>query len=80
VLNIAEGAGRFSPLDKARFYGIARGSATACGALLDPLLARHLVAQPLYGEAGRLIVRIVQMLTRLADRMATVFRGFRDKL
>jgi hypothetical protein len=30
------------------------------------------VAQPLYGEARSLIVRIVQMLTRLADRMATM--------
>jgi len=28
VLNIAEGAGRFSPPDKGRFYSIARGSAT----------------------------------------------------
>jgi len=72
VLNIAEGAGRFSPPDKARFYGIARGSATECGALLDLLFARYLVAQPLYGEARSLIVRIVQMLTRLADRMATM--------
>jgi len=78
VLNIAEGAGRFSPPDKARFYGIARGSATECGALLDLLLARHLVAEPRYGEARSLIVRIVQMLTRLADRMATMHATRKD--
>lgn len=78
VLNIAEGAGRFSPPDKARFYGIARGSATECGALLDLLIARQLVAMPLYGEARRLIVRIVQMLTRLADRMTTMQAARRD--
>ena len=69
VLNIAEGAGRFSPPDKSRFYSIARGSATECGAILDLLLARHLVAESLHREARSLIVRIVQMLTRLADRM-----------
>jgi four helix bundle protein len=40
VLNIAEGAGRFSAPDKARFYAIARGSATEWGAVLDLLLAR----------------------------------------
>jgi four helix bundle protein len=38
VLNIAEGAGRFSSPDKARFYGIARGSATECGAGLPAVL------------------------------------------
>jgi four helix bundle protein len=71
VLNIAEGAGRFSPPDKARFYAIARGSATECGALVDLLLARGLIGGPLYGEARTLIVRIVQMLTQLGARMAT---------
>ena len=29
VLNVAEGSGRFAPADKAHFYLIARGSATA---------------------------------------------------
>lgn len=72
ALNIAEGAGRFSPLDKARFYAIARGSATECGAVVDLLLARGLVAAPRHREARILIVRIVQMLTRLIARMYTV--------
>jgi four helix bundle protein len=34
-LNIAEGAGRLNEQDKGRFYGIARGSAVECGAILD---------------------------------------------
>jgi four helix bundle protein len=71
ALNIAEGAGRFSPPDKARFYAIARGSATECGAVVDLLLARSLVAGPRHREARILIVRIVQMLTRLIARMST---------
>src|SRR5438034_11291886 len=43
VLNIAEGAGRSSAPDKARFYAIARGSATECAAALDVLVARGLL-------------------------------------
>ena len=43
VLNIAEGCGRRSPADKARFYSMARGSATECAAILDLLGARGLV-------------------------------------
>jgi four helix bundle protein len=34
VLNVAEGAGRRSRRDKARFYSMARGSAAECGAIL----------------------------------------------
>jgi four helix bundle protein len=71
VLNIAEGAGRFSPADKARFYAMARGSATECAAILDLLGARRLVDDRLRNHARALLVRIVQMLTRLVARMAT---------
>jgi four helix bundle protein len=35
TLNIAEGAGKFSPGDKRRYYLSARGSATESAALLD---------------------------------------------
>jgi len=70
VLNVAEGAGRFSPPDKARFYAIARGSATECGALVDLLLARRLVTAPTHQAARGLVVRIVQMLTRVTASMA----------
>jgi four helix bundle protein len=42
VLNIGEGAGRFSGPDQARFFVIARGSATECAAVLDVLRVRRL--------------------------------------
>ncbi len=42
VLNIAEAGGRRSRRDKARFYSIARGSATEVAALLEVLTARRL--------------------------------------
>jgi four helix bundle protein len=42
VLNIAEAGGRRSRRDKARYYAIARGSATETAALLDVLALRRL--------------------------------------
>lgn len=65
MLNIAEAAGRRSRPDKARFFTIARGSAAECGALLDLLKARGVVSRDDCQHGRSLIVRIVQMLTRL---------------
>jgi four helix bundle protein len=70
VLNVAEGAGRVSPPDKARFYAMARGSATECAAVLDLLWTRGVVDAGLRNRARSLLVRIVQMLTRLIARMS----------
>jgi four helix bundle protein len=65
VLNIAEGAGRRFSRDKAHCYTIARGSTTECAAVLDLLLSRGLLS-PAAHRCGRgLLVRVVQMLTRL---------------
>ena len=69
VLNIAEGCGRRSPADKGRFYSMARGSATECAAILDLLGVRGVVDDRLRKRARALLVRVVQMLTRLAARM-----------
>jgi four helix bundle protein len=69
LLNIAEGAGRFSPPEKARFYGIARGSATECAAILDLLLARGLAPVASLRRGRGLLLRITQMLTKLNARM-----------
>ena len=76
MLNIAEGAGRRSPADKGRFYSMARGSATECSAVVDLLGARNLVDDRLRERARALLVRIVQMLSRLVARM-TVRGGSR---
>lgn len=68
VLNIAEGAGRTTGPDKAHFFAIARGSATESAAALDLLLARGLVGPTEHRHARGLLVRIVQMMTRLIAR------------
>ena len=71
VLCIAEGAGRSSRPDKARFYSMARGSATECAAIVDIATARRLCS-PATGAAARvLLIRVVQMLTKLIARMAS---------
>jgi four helix bundle protein len=69
LLNLAEGAGRFAPADKARLYSIARGSAMECGGILDVLLARKLITAAAYRRLHGLLVRIVAMLTKLHARM-----------
>jgi len=70
VLNIGEGAGRRGRADKRRFYGIARGSAMECGAVLALLAARQLGEPQQLHEAKCLLVRIVQMLSALERRLA----------
>ena len=63
-LNIAEGVGKPSPLDQARFHAIARGSAMECGAILDVVRVLQGSADSL-DRAKELVVRIVEMLTKM---------------
>jgi len=69
VCCIAEGAGRRTPRDKAHFFTIARGSAAECAAVLDLLAARRLLAASAHRHGRGLLVRIVQMLSRLIARL-----------
>ena len=64
-LNIAEGAGRSTSKDQARFYDIARGSTLECGACLDVIVARRLATNEQINEGKQLLNGIVAMLTRL---------------
>src|SRR5215470_3920762 len=68
VLNIAEGCARFARAEKAHFYLIARGSTMECAAILDVALSRGLVSPAAYRHGRGLLTRVVQMLTRLAQR------------
>src|SRR5438067_12729265 len=46
-LNIAEGNGKFSARDRARFFEMARGSTLECAACLDVLLVRKVTKEEL---------------------------------
>jgi four helix bundle protein len=69
VLNTAEASGRRSRRDKARYYAIARGSATEVAALLDVLERRHLASPAAIRTGRKLAIRVVQMLTRVNQKL-----------
>lgn len=64
-LNIAEGAGEFSPKEKVRFYRIARRSATECASILDVCKVLTLSEKQSLSSARELLLRIVSMLVRM---------------
>jgi four helix bundle protein len=68
VLNLAEGHGRLTRAEQARFTAIARGSALECMAVLD-LLAND--ERPgAKAEARKLLVRVIQTTTGLWRKRA----------
>ena len=69
-LNIAEGNGKFSAKDRARFLEMARGSALECAACLDVLAVRKLVAAERILPAKESLVRIVNMLMGMLKRFS----------
>ena len=69
-LNIAEGNGKFSARDRARFLEMARGSALECAACLDVLVVRKLADSPAADAAKENLVRIVQMLVGMLRRFS----------
>ena len=66
VLNIAEGAGKFSKGDKRRYYLSALGSATECAAILDVCLRVAAVDAGVHQRGKEMLDRVVAMLVRLA--------------
>ena len=65
ALNIAEGAGEFNRREKARFYRIAKRSATECAAILDVCVRLELSRTEKIQEGRTFLHRVVAMLTRL---------------
>ena len=69
-LNIAEGNGKFSAKDRARFFEVARGSALECASCLDVILVRKLASEEQVILAKERLSRIVQMLIGLLRKFS----------
>lgn len=65
VLNIAEGAGKPTPGEARRHFGIARGSALECGAALDVMRLLRLGEPNTIDRGKDLLVSVVAMLSKM---------------
>jgi four helix bundle protein len=69
ALNIAEGNGKFSLKDRARFFQIAHGSALESAACLDLFVARGCCEQEAIAKGKLILEEIVKMLFAMLDRL-----------
>lgn len=69
-LNIAEGNGKWTAKDRAKFFDIAKGSALECAANLDVGVARSLIENSKAVEGKKILAEIVRMLIGLIKSIA----------
>jgi four helix bundle protein len=68
-LNIAEGDGKFSQRDRARFFQIAHGSALECAACLDLFVVRGCCEKARITHGKLMLEEVVKMLFAMLDRL-----------
>ena len=71
VLNLAEGNGKRSGLDRCRFFDISRGSAVECAACLDVFPVKKLLRAAESAEGKASLIEIVPMTAGLITRFST---------
>jgi four helix bundle protein len=69
-LNIAEGDGKFSGRDRARFFETARRSALECAACLDALVVRNLTDESRVLPGKERLLHMARMLRGLLPRFS----------
>jgi len=62
VLSIAEGNGKFTNLDRCRFFEAARSSALGASACLDALTAKGILPEPVMNSGKEFLLGIIPML------------------
>ena len=67
-LNIAEGAGEYAVDEKARFYRMAKRSATECAGVLDVCQGLRLIEENRYIKGRELLIGIVSMLIKMVQK------------
>lgn len=67
-LNIAEGAGEYAVDEKARFYRMAKLSATECAGVLDVCQRLELVEENRYLKGRELLIGVVSMLIKMVQK------------
>lgn len=70
VLNLAEGNGKRSHLERCRYFDIARGSGVECAACLDVLVARGKLAAERAEQGKAILVETVSMTAGLIARFS----------
>ena len=68
-LNIAEGNGKRSRVDRCRYLDISRGSALESAACLDVLVARRALPSSRIDPGKEFLLRIVSMLSKMVLRL-----------
>ncbi len=76
-LNIAEGNGKFSMKDRARYFQMAQGSALECAAALDVLVAKRRMDSAEITPGKALLEEVVNMLMRILDHLDSRADGCR---
>jgi four helix bundle protein len=69
MLNIAEGAGRFTKPDKRNFFVIARGSVFECVAVLDLLLDESVIDETVYLDFYTMAEELSKMLYSMIRKL-----------
>lgn len=69
VLNIAEGAGKYTKNDKKNFYVISKGSVNECVAILRILRMEKFVSEDQFEVCYKLLLEIAKMLSGLINAM-----------
>lgn len=69
VLNIAEGAGKFSKNDKKNFYMIARGSVNECVAIIRILKLEKKLDNAVFLKGYGILLEVAKMLSALINTM-----------